>query len=233
MARQKKIPQIFDEKLFRATMKTYLKESKNSSLFRRFSRMRNVVIFYICYYQGFRPKESQCIEMSHLIFKQKEVYIPAQNNKQRNQDMFPISDFVINLIKEYLRVRNKFLKGKKSKWLFPSTRTAENPIYRGTLIRGFTKAIEMQGIKQVSYVDTQGKRRLNFSIYSLRHSFGTNAMGKMKDIKQVAKVLRHYDPKCRSTYIYVHTDAVASRKELLNSVYGKKNLNSKEILCLT
>ncbi|MBS3087010.1 tyrosine-type recombinase/integrase [Candidatus Pacearchaeota archaeon] len=232
MARQNKIPQIFSEKLFRKTMKTYLEESKNKSLYSRFSRMRNVVIFYICYYQGFRPKEAFCIEVSHLIFEQKEIYIPAQNNKQRNQDMFPMSDFIISLIKEFMIVREEFLSGKTSKWLFPSTRNPESPVYRGTLIRGFTRAIESQELKQVSYVDAQGKRRLNLSIYSLRHSFGTNAMMKMKDIKQVAKVLRHYDVKCRSTYIYVHTDAQSSRRELLNNVVGKKNLNTKEILGL-
>ncbi|MCH7850748.1 MAG: tyrosine-type recombinase/integrase [Nanoarchaeota archaeon] len=229
MARPKKIPQVLEEALFGKLMKSYLKGAKNKSIFYKYSRMRNVVIFYICYYQGFRPKESRCIEMSHLFLSQKDIYIPAENNKQRNQDIFPMSDFIINLIKEYLPIREEYLNGKKSKWLFPSTRNIENPVYRGTLSRGFTGAIELYGLKQVSYVDKQGKRRLNFSIYSLRHSFGTNAMHNMKDIKQVAKVLRHYDEKCRSTYIYVHTDAAASRRDLLNAVYRRK-MNAKAIL---
>lgn len=223
MARSKKIPQIVKEKTFLAMVSEYIKKSKrNLSKKEQFARVRNAIIFLICYYQGFRPKEAKDIKLEHIDFLNQMVYIPAENNKQRNQDIFPLQKNILEKIKEYIVYKNKFFD--KSDWLFPSLRDSSKPVYRGTLIRAFTQMISIFNLKQISYIDKQGNKRLNLSIYSLRHSFGTNAMHKIKDVKQVARLMRHYDPQCRSTYIYIHTDQMLSRKDLLCQVYKKKTL---------
>jgi integrase len=78
---------------------------------------------------------------------------------------------------------------------------------------------KLAGLRQISYIDGQGNKRRNLSVYSLRHSFGTYVNHRYKDIKIAAKALRHYDPQCRSSYIYNHTDALLSRKEIVNDVW--------------
>jgi integrase len=173
----------------------------------------------IQFYTGLRPKEAKDIQMCEINFKENLLYIPAENNKQRNQDMMPIQDFLMHRIKAYIKIRDKFFIN--SPFLFPSTWSAERPVYRGTLMRAFIDAIEFAGYKQTSYIDKKGHKRNNLSIYSLRHSFGTFAMHSLKDTKQVAKLLRHYDPQCRSTYIYMHTEQSFSRKQLLDKVSFK------------
>lgn len=215
MARAKKIPQFLTKEEFNFLIKSYLNNSERALSNRdKYARLRNVVIFSICFYMGFRPKEAKDIKISHIDLEKKEIYIPAENNKQRNQDVYPIPEIIFPLIKIYLRFRNS-----KSEWVFPSGRNQNKPIYRGTLIRAFEKAIIYSDFKKISYTDKRGNKRRNLSIYSLRHSFGTKAMNKLKDVKQVAKVMRHYDEKCRSTYVYIHTDNMASRKEMLDKVW--------------
>ena len=165
---------------------------------------------------GLRPKEANNILLNDISFNENTLYIHAENNKQRNQDIMPIQLSLSNKIKSYLKIRNRFFPN--SPYLFPSTFNSEKPVYRGTLIRAFTEALELSDMKKTSYVDKQGNNRINLSLYSLRHSFGTFAMHSLKDNKQVAKLLRHYDPQCRTTFIYTHTDEILSRREILEKV---------------
>lgn len=216
MTRAKKIPQFLTEREFLFLISNYLKNSERRLSQRdKFARFRNSVIFSICFYAGFRPKEARNIKIKDLNLLNKEIYIPAENNKQRNQDTYPIPEKIIPLIITYLNIRKI-----NSEWLFPSMRKKNNPIERGTLVRAFEKAIIYSNFKKISYVDRKGNKRRNLSIYSLRHSFGTKAMNKLKDIKQVARVMRHYDEKCRSTYVYIHTENMLSRKEMIDNIWG-------------
>lgn len=218
MAKSKKIPQILTEKEFKTLICNYIDFSKRRlSLMEQFARIRNVIVFSICFYMGFRPKEAKNIKVDDLSLAQKEVYISAENNKQRNQDTYPVPEILIPMIRDYLKIRKN--EKIESEWLFPSLRNLNKPIYRGTLIRAFERAITQSKFKRISYVDKQGNKRRNLSIYSLRHSFGTKAMHKLKDIKQVARVMRHYDPQCRSTYVYIHTDNMRSRKQMIEQIW--------------
>lgn len=211
MARPKKIPHVLTEDDFNRAIKVYYDDKPC------FSRMRNCLIFSICFYIGLRPKEAKDIKINHINFTDRIVYIPAENNKQRNQDLMSIPNFLMDKIKTYLLIRNKLFD---SEWLFPSNKDKNLP--RGNLIRAFDIMIKISGLRYFSYVDKLGHNRRNLSIYSLRHSFGTMAMHTYKDIKIVAKALRHYDPQCRSTYIYIHTDAAKSRKEIIDGIWSYK-----------
>jgi integrase len=220
MARAKKIPCFLIEKEFQHLINCYLYQSKKrigAKCF--FTRFRNVISWCLEYYNGLRPKESSNIKIEDLNITEKEIYIPAENNKQRNQDYMPIRNDLLDKLIAYLKLRDKMFPN--SPYLFPSTWNSEKPVYRGTLMRAFVVALEKANFKKTSYNDSKGNKRLNFSQYSLRHSFGTFAMHSVKDNKQVAKLLRHYDPQCRSTYIYTHTDQMLSRRELLEKVSFK------------
>lgn len=220
MTKAKKVPQFLTEEEFAYLLNCYLSTSKKRIRpLLYFSRIRNCMIWMIQFYMGLRPKESKDIRMNEINFKDSVLYIPAINNKQRNQDLMPIPESLMLKIQYYLRIRKKFFPN--SPFLFPSTWDAEKPVYRGTLERAFVIALETARFKKVSYIDGIGRRKLNLSPYSLRHSFGTFAMHSLKDNKQVAKLLRHYDPQCRSTYIYTHTEQSLTRKQLLDKVKFK------------
>jgi len=217
MTKSKKIPQFITEENFFHLIKCYLSNSKKKiNPLRFFSRIRNCIIWMIQFYMGLRPKEAKDIRLREIDLKKGLLYIPAENNKQRNQDVMPIQEFLIHKIKSYLKIRNRFFP--HSPFLFPSTYNSEKPVYHGTLIRAFTMALTMSGFGKVSYIDEIGRKKLNLSLYSLRHSFGTFAMHSLKDNKQVAKLLRHYDPQCRSTFIYTHTEQSLTRKQLLDKI---------------
>jgi integrase len=211
MSRPKKIPQVISEEEFNRAITIYYKDKPC------FTRMRNCLLFSLCMFMGLRPKEAKNIQMQHINFVEKQIYIPADSNKQRNQDLMPMPQFIVEKLKKYITIRNRLFD---SQYLFPSNRGGE--IERGTLMRAFSKMIKLAGLSQISYTDKQGNKRRNISIYSLRHSFGTNVMHEYKDNKIVAKALRHYDPQCRSTYVYIHTDAQVSRKEILERVWANK-----------
>ena len=150
MPRAKKIPQILSEEEFNRAILIYYKDKPC------FSRMRNCLLFSLCFYMGLRPKEAKNILLSHINFTDSVLYIPAENNKQRNQDLMPIPSFVLVKIRKYLLLRNKIYN---SLWLFPSNRDGE--IERGCLIRGFDKMAKLAGLRQISYVDGQGNARRN------------------------------------------------------------------------
>ncbi len=217
----KRIPQTITEKEFYKITATLFKNPKRRKLppYQKFTRIRNFMIFSLCFYLGLRPKESKDIKVEHINFSEKTLYIPAENNKQRNQDILPIPDFILRKIRSYLQLKNKFFK--ESAWLFPAKYSSNRNknLSRGTLIKAWNDCLKKSGMLYKSYTDSNGKPRYNLTLYSLRHSFGTFSFEKLKDIKKVGSLLRHYDFQCRSTLRYIHTTQNSTRKNLFEEVY--------------
>lgn len=166
-----------------------------------FARTRNASMCIFSYYLGLRPKECRCIKLSD--FRGKRLYIPAENNKQRNNDVIPIPDFLFTKLLNYI----DYLKTTfpNSIYLFPKRDL--KPLDRGSHIRFFRYASRRVGI-------------YNVSLYSLRHSFGTNCYLKLRDIQKTAILLRHYDCSCRTTMRYIHTASPVMREELFQELYN-------------
>ena len=179
----KKIPKTITEEEFYKITASLFKTKKKLPPYQKFSRARNFMIFYLCFYLGLRPKEAKDIKLKHINLIERSLYIPAENNKQRNQDTIPIPTFIFQKIISYIKIKNKFFK--KSDWLFPTSRSKKESVYRGTLIKAWKDCLKKSGMLYRSYVDEAGKPRYNLTLYSLRHSFGTFSFKKLKDIKKV------------------------------------------------
>lgn len=220
---KKRIPQTISEKdLFRIINFILIKAKKSPSAYKRFTGYRDSTIIFLCYFMGLRPKECKNIRVEDINFEEHTLFIPAMNNKQRNSDSFPIPDFCLNVILSYLDKRQEFFRTKEG-WLFPAmdirTRRIKE-ISRGTLMRNFSLVLKKLGLLRVSYIDKQGHRKVNLTLYSLRHSFGTNVYSKNRDIRKTAVLLRHYDFLCRSTMVYIHTTQNKTREDLFKEVYS-------------
>lgn len=219
--KRKRIPQIITPKELETIMQFLLKpkNSRRPSKADNFARLRNCVAIYLMYYLGLRPKESTNIKISHINLERKTLFIPAQNNKQRNADIMPIPDFILEKIIFFIQLTRS--QKIHSEWLFPSisARASEGRAKRGSYIRAFRHALKDADMLQTSYIDEQGNQRHNITLYSLRHSFGTLVLQKTKNYRKAAKALRHYDDQCRSVLIYDHTTDHVEREEILQEVY--------------
>jgi integrase len=223
MARKgKRIPQVISKadfyKIIYAITHPGIKKITEK---RKLLMSRNVMMVYFGMLMGLRPKEIRCIRISDINIEKKELYIPAENNKQRNEDDMPIPKELFGMLIKYLEFRLKCCKDKT--WLFPNFYDGTKCVDRESHIRFFRNAVKKAGLYHVSYIDGQGNKRGNFTIYNLRHTFGTTAKLALKDIKKVKVVMRHYDPECRATMIYDHTAERCSRRELMDEIFRRES----------
>ena len=219
----KKIPQIISEediqKIFHAIIneKRAYNGGKKIYYFRKF---RNCMIFFLMYYLGLRPKASYAIKIEHIDLERGTLFIPASNNKQRNSDLIPLPEFVYNTLFRYIKKRNKLFED--SEWLFPSDHwRSKGHLDHSVVCKIFKDAARDTKLLNTSYVDAQGHKRANFTPYNLRHSFGSKAYEKTKDIKKTAFLLIQYDWQCRSALVYIHTTQNKNRIDLFNELYGE------------
>lgn len=184
---------------------------------RGFVSLRNIVMFLVGYHLGLRPAEIRKMKISHLNFEEKTLFIPAENNKQRNEESdFPLPDFICEILFNYIK-KIPF----KTEWMFPSFRNPELCIDARNHQRAFTEISRRLNLLYVCYLDRQGNPRYNLNLYSFRHRFGDFAYEKFGyDIKKTAKMLRHYDASCKTTLRYVHTAHKVERRELMNELYS-------------
>ena len=169
--------------------------------YKKFIRIRNAFMIYLAYTLGLRPKECRCIKLSDI--RRQKLYIPADNNKQRNNDVIPLPDIIFYKIQIYITALKEFFDNPI--YLFP--KRDNEPIDRGSHIRFFREASRRAGFP-------------GLTLYSLRHSFGTNAYLRFHDIPKVGVLIRHYDFQYRTTLRYIHTASPIMREELLNELYN-------------
>ncbi|OGJ12411.1 hypothetical protein A3K82_02605 [Candidatus Pacearchaeota archaeon RBG_19FT_COMBO_34_9] len=211
----RRVPEIITEEQLKKIIIEIAKTEKN-----KFIAMRNVMMFLMGYYLGLRPGEIRCIKISDINFENQTLFIPAENNKQRNEENdFPLPDFIIDLLSNYIK-NIPF----KTAWLFPCywnrERKKDVPVHRRVHQKAFTEVARRLGMLRVSYIDEQGKPRYNLTLYSFRHRFGDYCYEKFNyDIKKTAMMLRHYDASCKTTLRYVHTANRVKRRELMNEIY--------------
>ncbi len=198
--------------------KELLKEAQKEKNLR--IRIRDALMYELMYYLGLRPMECRCIEISHIDFSAREIFIPANHNKERHPDNISIPLFLWKKIMIYLQKRRM-----KSKWLFPCMlhHSEEKDIVLDSRCqqREFTKRIRQLGFLHISFIDKQGLPRYNLNLYSFRKRFGTFAYRKTGCPQKTALLLRQYDPQFKSVWAYVFIVKKEERKELINELYKK------------
>lgn len=181
-----------------------------------FQSWKYATMLWFCYYMGLRPNSTRLIEIKHINFNDKTVYIPRANSKTRQDDIFPIPDLLMNKLWAYLKIRCKVIHN--SQFLFPNIKgKASDKNYFSDKIRRMLKNLQ---ISKLSYFDKAGCKRMSKNLYSLRHSFGTRVYQKTHDIKAVAIMLGHHDTLMRCASVYAHISDIQERPRIMKQIYG-------------
>lgn len=198
------------------------KHKKLLTEYQKFARIRDCMAVYMLYITGCRPMEVYNSRLDYLDIEKNKFFIPAENNKQRHADYIDLPNFLMDSLYEYMQIRAKLFKDND--YLFPAKNGRPD---RSVLIRSFRNACRDAGILKASYTDGQGNPRYNYSLYTLRHSYGTLCYSRLKDLRKVAVMLRHRDWQCRSVLRYVHTAEMFNMKDYLKIIFPVEKKEAK------
>lgn len=167
--------------------------------YHEFTKKRNACMLVLSLVLGLRPKECFDAKLSYLDIANKRFFIPAMSNKQRYQDWKTIPEFMLDIIDDYLPLRNKFHKA--SEFLFP-TRSPKGRMETSGYDRVFRTLLQQSGLYHISYIDGNGYKRASLTPYSLRAAHGSIVGKRTGNMIDVAVSLRHKDPMMRTTLKY-------------------------------
>ena len=143
----------------------------------------------ILYATGIRVSELVEMKLSATYAEKNFLLVQGKGNKER---LVPISENTEDKIKDYLKVRKKFLKNNtESKWLFPSKQSSKGHITRqrfNQLLQTLCERVNLNNIK--------------ISPHKLRHAFATHLLANGVDLRSLQQMLGHAD--ISTTQIYTH-----------------------------
>ena len=143
----------------------------------------------ILYATGIRVSELVEMKLSATYAEKNFLLVQGKGNKER---LVPISENTEDKIKDYLKIRNKFLNNdSESKWLFPSKQSSKGHITRqrfNQLLQTLCERVNLNNIK--------------ISPHKLRHAFATHLLANGVDLRSLQQMLGHAD--ISTTQIYTH-----------------------------
>ncbi len=158
---------------------------------------RNHAIIETLYGSGLRVSELVGLRMSHISFDDGYMIVEGKGDKQR---IVPISPVAMELIQEYLPIRNSGpIKREGSDILFLNRRGA--PLTRIMVFYIIRDLAAAAGIKK------------KVSPHTLRHSFATHLLEGGANLRAIQEMLGHES--IATTEIYIHLDRTRLRNELL------------------
>ena len=143
----------------------------------------------ILYATGIRVSELVEMKLSATYAEKNFLLVQGKGNKER---LVPISENTEDKIKDFLKIRNKFLNNDtESKWLFPSKQSSKGHITRqrfNQLLQTLCERVNLNNIK--------------ISPHKLRHAFATHLLANGVDLRSLQQMLGHAD--ISTTQIYTH-----------------------------
>ena len=143
----------------------------------------------ILYATGIRISELVEMKLSATYAEKNFLLVQGKGNKER---LVPISENTEGKIKDFLKIRNKFLNNdSESKWLFPSKQSSKGHITRqrfNQLLQTLCERVNLNNIK--------------ISPHKLRHAFATHLLANGVDLRSLQQMLGHAD--ISTTQIYTH-----------------------------
>ncbi len=146
---------------------------------------RDKAILELMYSTGLRASEIIEVRMEDLEMDEGFVYVMGKGGKKR---IVPTGETALKYLRIYLNVREKFLEGKSTPFVFLN--------YKGeTLTRqGLWKIIKSYG-KKIGIAD-------KLTPHTLRHSFATHLLERGADLRSIQVMLGH--SRISTTQIYTH-----------------------------
>ena len=158
--------------------------------------VRNYAIIETLYGRGLRVSELVNLEISRVFLKDKYLMVNGKGSKER---IVPMSDMVIDLISDYLKVRGEVIKPGEENVLYLSR--------RGTRL---TRQMIFTIIKRLA---TQAGIKKTISPHTLRHSFATHLLEGGANLRAIQQMLGHET--IATTEIYLHIDSTRLKEEIL------------------
>lgn len=181
----------------------------------KFTWKRMRVMIKLMYASGLRVSELVSLPEDAINYDTRRILIYGKGSKER---VVPVTKEVIQDVFEYLKERDKFIKGRKCRWLFPSLRSLSGHMTRD----GFFKNLKKMAIKA-------GISQEKVHPHVLRHSFATQLVNNRADLRSIQKMLGHEN--IVTTEIYTHVtvqklaDEVRRRHPL---TYKKMNIEDEK-----
>lgn len=158
---------------------------------------RNHAIIETLYGSGLRVSELVGLRISRMSLEQGYMLVEGKGEKQR---IVPLSPVAMDLIKEYITIRNSGpVKKGAEDILFLNRRGA--PLTRVMVFYIIRDLAQMAGIEK------------NVSPHTLRHSFATHLLDGGANLRAIQEMLGHES--IATTEIYLHLDRSRLRQELL------------------
>ena len=175
-------------------------QSKNNVSFQRLAVM--LELMYAC---GLRVSELVSLPENCINFDKRQILVRGKGSKER---LIPIAENTLKVILDYFDLRQEFIRGRKSIWLFPSKQSSSGHITRDAFFKNIKELAVLSGISPNKV-----------SPHVLRHSFATHLLHNGADLRSVQLMLGHAD--ISTTEIYTHIMS----NELLEEVRAKHPLS--------
>ena len=173
-----------------------------------FRSKRLAVMLELMYACGLRVSELVSLPENCINFDKRQILVRGKGNKER---LIPVAASTLKALGEYFTFRDEFIRGgRKSIWLFPSSRSKLGHMTRD----GFFKDLKELAVRA-------GVSPNKISPHVLRHSFATHLLQNQADLRTVQKMLGHEN--ISTTEIYTHIMS----EDLLRVVAGNHPLSRK------
>lgn len=164
-----------------------------------FTGQRDKLLLELFYSTGIRLAELKGLKDADVNFYEKTIRVLGKRNKER---ILPISNSLIQLIKEYLNLKK--MAGMESAILLLTD--VGKPLYPMFIYRKIKAYL--------SLVTTQSKK----SPHVLRHTFATHLLNKGADLNAVKDLLGHTS--LAATQVYTH-NSIEKLKDAFNQAHPK------------
>jgi len=179
--------------------------------------IRDYALYALMYQLGLRVGEVHDLDLENLDFKNAKITVMGKGRKPRT---LHVNHELIEIISQYLAVRDKFLNSRLSKALFASKKG--NRLAIRTMEDNFKKILLQANLKLP----------FNVTCHTLRHSLASHLNDNDVDVLVIQSILGHSTTRSTEPYIHPSQDRIRQALEKLPGVIYVKELMKKGVLNL-
>jgi len=177
--------------------------------------IRDYAVYALMYQTGLRVGEVHSLDISSIDFNNQTLEVIGKGNKRR---ILHLTDEMVQILIEWMAVRNRFYKSNETDALFVSKKG--NRLAIRTMEDNIKKIVRNSGIYA----------KFNISCHTLRHSFASHLNDKDVDILVIQSLLGHTSPRSTEPYIHPSLEKIRESMERLPSVIFLNELVKDGIL---
>jgi integrase/recombinase XerD len=176
------------------------------------SSLKTRVLFSLGYGCGLRASEIVRLKVKHIDRAQSIIRI--EQSKGRKDRNVMLSPEMLNLLRQWWKVRSSRHDAGiplQERWLFPSRKSAGQPITTRQLNRLFHECTDAAGIRK------------HVTVHTLRHSFATHLLDHGTDIRKIQLLLGHEKLDTTARYLHVATGTISAVESPLDRLARPKH----------